>query len=143
MRFSISATDRPLRRGLCRALALLLVTAVAAPAAADKRDPVAADALFRDARKAMTRGDFDTACAKLAESQRLDPAAGTAFNLADCEEKRGHLASALGRWRESIDLLRPGDARRKIATDRATALEPRVPKVALRLAADAPPGTRV
>ena len=55
--------------------------------AEDSRDPAAAEELFRQGRAAAQRKDFSTACAKFRESNRLDPAVGTVFNIADCDEK--------------------------------------------------------
>src|SRR5262245_31877335 len=54
----------------------------------------AAEALFEEGRSALAAGDLDLACARFRESNRLDPAVGTVLNLADCEEKRGKLATA-------------------------------------------------
>ena len=56
--------------------------------------PPAAAALFDEGRAALQRRDWDFACAKFAASERLDPAIGTQFNLANCEEERGRLATA-------------------------------------------------
>lgn len=107
------------------------------------RDPAAAEALFRQGREALERKDYVTACAKFAESQRLDPAAGTLMNWASCEETRGHTASAWQHWREALDYLPAGDDRTEFAQARVAALEPKLPRLTLQLVAAAPPGTRV
>ncbi|HEX8795995.1 MAG TPA: hypothetical protein VF765_33830 [Polyangiaceae bacterium] len=60
-----------------------------------------ADRLFREGKAALEAGRFDEACPKLAESQRLDPGAGTLLALALCDEGRGHTATA---WREFGDV---------------------------------------
>jgi hypothetical protein len=122
-------------------LAVLVLLTMEGVAAA--RDPVAAEALFRSAREALKRGDWATACARFTASQELDPAAGTALNIAVCEEKQGHVASAWRRLREAIDLLPPGDDRVPSAQKHAAELEQRVPHLTVRLAPGAPPGTRV
>jgi hypothetical protein len=114
-----------------------------APALADTRDPAAAEALFEAGRQAATRGDWATACPKFAESQRLDPAPGTLLNLADCEEHLGHLAAAWDAWHEAMSSLSPGDDRIGPARKRAAALDARIPRLTVRLAADAPPGASV
>jgi hypothetical protein len=120
---------------------LALVLAMEGAAAA--RDPAAAEALFLSGREALRRGDWPTACAKFAASQELDPAGGTALNLAVCEEKQGHVASAWRRLREAIDLLPPGDDRVPLAQKRVAELEPRVPHLVVRVAPGTPPDTRV
>ena len=61
-------------------LALFPHVASAAPA-----DAQTAEALFQSAKEAMARGDVPVACARFAESVRLDPAVGGLLNLADCE----------------------------------------------------------
>jgi hypothetical protein len=112
-------------------------------AAAQAKDPVAAESLFRDARDAAKRGDYASACPKFAESQRLDPAAGTLLNLADCEEHTGKLASAWLHYREAAEQLPASDPRLTMAKDHIGALETRLPKLTIRLADGAPPGTKV
>ncbi len=42
----------------------------------------------------MAKGDYAVACEQFRASDKLDPEVGTELNLADCEEKRAHLASA-------------------------------------------------
>ena len=122
------------------ALAVMLLSASAGAAG---RDPAAAEALFRQGREAVTTGDYKLACEKFHESNRLDPAAGTVLNIADCEEKLGHLATAWTLFRQVAEQLPPTDERQGIAKGRAAALEPRLPKLSLRLSPDAPAGAKV
>lgn len=112
-------------------------------AGAEPRDPAAAEALFLQGRRAMEQHDPETACAKFAESQRLDPAAGTLLNLAQCEEARGRIASAWTTYREALEQLPAGDARRAFAKKRLGLIEPRLPRLIVRLHPDAPKGARV
>lgn len=112
-------------------------------ALAQPRDPAAAEALFRAGREAAQKGDYEGACAKFTESQRLDPAVGTEFNIADCEEHRGHLAAAWERFTRVVSELPPGDERVKVATGRAAALEKRLPRLTITLAPGAPAGVTV
>lgn len=125
--------------------ALLANSLLLAPGAAQaqERDPAAAEALFRQGREAAEKGDHRTACAKFEESNRLDPAVGTIFNIADCQEKLGNVATAWTRFREVLDKLKPGDERRPIAEGRAKALEPRLPRLAVRFEGPRPEGTEV
>lgn len=125
---------------------LISVAAIAASLAVAPRaagQAAAAEALFDQARAALEKGDFETACKRFRESDRLDPAPGTKLNLADCEEKRGKLATAWELFRSAASELPAGDERRPIAEERAKALEPRVPRLVLRLAKRAPKGTQV
>ena len=112
-------------------------------ALAQSGDSAGAEALFREGRALITQGDVAGACAKFRESNRLDPAVGTVFNIADCEEKLGHLAQAWTLFQEVVQRLPANDDRHGIAEQRAAALEPRLPRLRLRLAASAPAGTRV
>lgn len=88
-------------------------------------------------------GDIAGACAKFRESDRLDPAVGTTFNLADCEERLGRLARAWTLFDEVAQRLPASDKRRSVAHARARALEPRLPKLSIRQAPNVPPGTRI
>jgi hypothetical protein len=125
-------------------LAVLTVACLAsAPVHADSRDPAAADALFRQGREAMKRGDLTTACPKFAESQRLDPAGGTLLNLAECEEKSGLLASAQQHYREASEVLSSDDPRAAHSRKQAAALDKRVPRLTITAAGDMPSGTRI
>jgi hypothetical protein len=116
------------------ALSLLFSAALllGAEARAQTAQAPAAEALFREGREAMGRGDIATACAKFSESQRMDPSPGTLLNLAVCEEKRGLLASSWAHFRELMDVLPQGDDRRAFAASRAEELRSRVPRLRLR-----------
>src|SRR5690606_24452888 len=103
----------------------------------------AAEMLFEEGRQAMEAKDFDTACAKFEESNRLDAASGTTLNLAHCEERRGHVASAWERYRAAVRLLAEGDRRREFAKNKVRQLEPLVPHLTIELSPDAPPETQV
>jgi hypothetical protein len=91
----------------------------------------AAEALFRAGRQAADQKDWKTACARFEESNRLEPASGTVFNLAHCREQLGELASAWQRYLEVKDKLEPGDSRLEVVTERIASLERRLPKLTL------------
>jgi hypothetical protein len=106
---------------------------LARPARADESNAAAAAQLFADARRLMKQGAYADACPKLAQSQRLDPGIGTLYNLADCHEHVGRTATA---WREYLEVAakaRAGGqrAREDAARARATALEPRLPRLTI------------
>ena len=121
--------------------AACVVWSLSSFAAAQTDGRVAAEALFRAGREALAKGDHATACQRFEESNRLEPAVGTVFNLANCREKLGQLASAWQRYQEAVQKLPSGDERTKIASQRAAALEPRLPRLTLSLPPDAPAGT--
>jgi hypothetical protein len=110
-------------------LAAALVLA-ATPAHAQATDPAAAQALF-------DQGRAELACAKLEESQRLAPATGTAFNLADCYEHIGRLASAWSLFRDvATAAARAGQTERaRVASMRADALEKTLPRLFVQVLA--------
>lgn len=117
--------------GLCLSSVLL----VSVPGQAEeRRDPAAAEQLFRQGRAASEKRDYLTACAKFRESNRLDPAVGTVFNIADCEEKLGRLATSWQLFQEVAQRLASDDDRQGIALRRARVLEARVPLLTVHLA---------
>src|SRR4051812_11420178 len=105
---------------------MIALLAAAGPAHAQE---AAADALFDSARTALAKGDFERACEQFRASDKLDPAPGTELNLADCEEKRGRLASAWELFRTVEEKLSANDERLPVAHGRALALEARVPRL--------------
>ncbi len=131
-------------RGKNHTAALALAWALLAGVAhAQPRDVAKADALFKEGRALMKNGDYETACPKLEESYRLDPAAGTGINLGDCFEKRGKVASALIAYQAARALLQPGDPRIGPVDREIAALEKRTPRLTIKLARGAPEGTTV
>ena len=100
--------------GLC---ALLATPALA-------QNPAAAEALFEQARSAMAAGSYDIACARFRDSDKLDPAVGTRFNLADCEERLGQNAKACEHYVQAMqDLSTQGrNDRLRLAQERARRL---------------------
>ncbi len=127
-------------RSVALALALVLL---AGGAHAQPPDAAKADALFKEGRALMKKGDFETACPKLEESYRLDPAAGTGINLGDCFEKQGKIASALLAYQAARALLKPGDPRIGPVEKGIAALDKRAPRLTIKLAPGAPEGTTV
>lgn len=130
----------------CRRLQLCALCLVATPSAvvrAEPRDPVAAEALFREGRRTLDAGDVAAACGMFAESLRLDPAPGTLLNLANCEDRLGRVASAWEHFRRAIDVLPATDPRVRVARARVTALEPRLPRLTLTVATPLPAGATV
>ena len=106
---------------------------------AQSSNQVAAEALFREARKLLDAGQFREACDKLEASRRLDPAAGTLLNLARCREKLGQTATAWAAYHEAIRAAKATGQteREKVARERAAALEPTLPRMTVTVSAEA------
>jgi len=98
---------------------------------------LASRALFDEARRLMQNGQFQEACPKLEESQRLRSGIGTQFNLAECYEKVGRYASAWSLYlRVAADTKALGQPdREQVARARAAVLEPRVARLLLQVSA--------
>jgi hypothetical protein len=125
-------------------LALLGVLGVAPVALAQPASDIdSAEALFKSAKAAMDHGDLATACPRFAESQRLDPAAGTLLNLGECEARDGRIATALGHFQEGRAALPAGDYRIVFAEEKIASLLKRVPRLAVRIVGELPAGARV
>ncbi len=92
-----------------------------------------AEVLFFTARGMMEAHRYPEACQKLAESYRLDPAAGTLLNLAVCHEKQGRIASAWGEFTQSATDAKHANRpdREELAREHIAALEPDLPMMAI------------
>jgi hypothetical protein len=110
----------------------LAMTALPAVGRADAGD---AEALFRAGREAMKAEDYARACALFAESQALEPGAGTSLNLGECNEHLGKVASAWAAYADAAQRMPPSDDRREYVLGKVRELEPQVPHV--RFAVDA------
>lgn len=91
----------------------------------------AAQALFEEGRELMRQGREREACPKFEESQRLDAGLGTQFNLADCYERLGKVASAHALFSEVAEKARvtAQKERERVARERAAAVEPHLSKL--------------
>ncbi|HUJ61398.1 MAG TPA: tetratricopeptide repeat protein [Kofleriaceae bacterium] len=101
--------------------------------AAQAEPSAAADKAFKAGRDAFRAGRYAEACQKFEDSQRLDPELGTLFNLAQCDEKIGKLASALAAFRQIVS-DDSNEKRKALAGQYAVKLENRVPKLLVELA---------
>jgi hypothetical protein len=126
-----------------RVLPACALVAVVSRARADA-DP--AQAQFDQGLADMEAGLFDAGCPKLAESYRLDPQPGVLFTLAECEAKRGKLATAVVHYRSFLDLLgRMGSIsrakqqqRERLAQAQLQSLRPRLPELTVLVPPAAP-----
>lgn len=99
-----------------------------------------AEELFQQARVLVDAGNYADACPKLERSQKLEPAVGTQFNLADCWEHVGRTASAYEMFGQVASIARAAGKfeRERSARERAALLEPRLARVRLSVKATAP-----
>jgi hypothetical protein len=116
----------PRLRGVALAGSVLAFTTGASAA-----PPSEGEVLFREGRAAMQDRDYDRACTKFAESQKKEPAPGTALNLGECEERRGHLVAASEAFATAASTFTSAD-KQKYATSRAEAMDKRVPRLTVR-----------
>jgi hypothetical protein len=119
--------------------ASLALVATARPAAAQGTSEKAAQKAFEDGMKLLEQGKTAEACPKLEESQRLDPAMGTQFRLAECWEKLGRTASAWALFRQVVSEAQAAGRsdRAAVSVARATALEPRLTRILIVVAPSA------
>jgi hypothetical protein len=109
---------------------VLLLACISTRALADP----AAEKLFQDGRAALAAGKLDEACDAFRRSDAIEPRVGTLLNLADCEERRGKLATAWGHFVEAEARARQvNDSRIKEATKRAAALAPKLPYLTIAI----------
>jgi hypothetical protein len=87
----------------------------------------------------MASGNYSAACPKFADSQAIEPAPGTALNLAICYEKAGKLASAWAAFHTAQAAAQTAKQtdRAKAAEKRASALEPTLSHLTISVRPDA------
>lgn len=100
-------------------------------------DKAAADTLFNEGKELISSGATEAACAKFEASLARVTQLGTQLALASCYEKLGRLASAWGAFRSAASTAgKARDAQRKrFAEDHATALEPQLSKLVIKVEA--------
>ncbi|GAC1569007.1 MAG: hypothetical protein NVS3B20_22260 [Polyangiales bacterium] len=111
----------------------------------DSDAKAAAEALFKEGMSLASKGRYAEACPKLEESQRLDASLGTEYYLADCHEHVGRTASA---WAGFLEVAAKAKAlgqtsKETKARRRASALEPRLSKLTVKVATPGAPGLEV
>jgi len=134
----MTRSERVVLLALPRATMVAVLLALAVLMAAG--DEAGARVLFFEARKLAAAGDYAAACPKFEDSYRLDPGIGTSFNLADCYEHSGRIASA---WARFLDVAAATKAagqieREQVARARAAVLEPRLARMTLEVDAKEP-----
>lgn len=116
--------------------ATLVLASASARGQPSDADRATARALFEAGRQLMSENRHAEACPKLAESLRLVPGVGTRFNLGECYETIGKLASAWVNYMEvAIQTGKAGqEERAKLARERANALKPRLATMRIQVA---------
>jgi tetratricopeptide (TPR) repeat protein len=61
-----------------------------------------ADEAFKQGRELLKAGKYDEACEQFEKSEHLDPQNGTRFNIAECDEHIGKVATALAIYRDLV-----------------------------------------
>ena len=110
-----------------------------ASAQTSAEDQALATVLFEKGRQLISEGQVSQACPAFEESERLDPSGGTLLNLALCHELEGRLARAWSEFNEAVLFARKDGRRDRevAATERARALEPRMSRLTVVVAAGA------
>jgi hypothetical protein len=116
-------------------LAVVASAAIATTSAAQttSENAAQAEALFRDGRALIKVGRTSEACAKFAESHRLDPQTGTLLNLALCHEEEGKTASAWAEFNEVSERSGKTSERSEFALRHARAVEARLSKLRINV----------
>jgi hypothetical protein len=130
---------------LSGALAACLSVGVTRTACAADARGQAAEALFRQAKSLLESGSLREACEKFSASQALEPGVGTLLYLGDCYERSARFASAWSTFTDARALARAraDHEREHLASVRAAALEPRVPRLEIRSLGAQPAGLQI
>lgn len=107
-----------------------------------RADGSEADRLFEEGRALAKTGHYAEACDRFAKSLEIERTIGTELNLADCDQQLGHLREAWGLFvAAASEAEANSDAKRaSFARERATALEPKMTSMVVRVAQPALPG---
>lgn len=130
-------TRRSLSSSAVASWLLLSILALSARTARAEEALSPARQLFIDARKLMADGKYAEACPKFEQSLRLELGIGTQFNLADCWEHIGRTASARALFLGAAASAKAAGQtdREQVLRERAAALEPRISKLVIEVAA--------
>jgi hypothetical protein len=120
----------------CRRVLLALVVAVGVAHAQGSPSP--ADEAFKQGRELFKANKFAEACDEFEISQKLDPANGTLFNIGQCSERIGKLATAAAAYRELV-ANDTNEQRKESAANRLKVITPRIPKLLIKVEPP-PPG---
>jgi len=97
------------------AAALFTLLLTTRPSHAQSDNTAMAQSLFESGRALMKEGKVDEACPKFAESNRLEPSAGTLLNLGRCQEMQGQSASAWASYKKASVVGRANGQERHVS----------------------------
>jgi hypothetical protein len=100
-----------------------------------------ADALFNEGQQLISAGQLVAACAKLEESQRLDPKLGRLLNVAYCHEQLGRTATAWAEYNQAAAVAQQTKQSERVAFAHGRAAELASKLSFIRL--DLPAGSQV
>jgi hypothetical protein len=114
----------------------------AEPSAADR---AAAQSLFDEGRQLMDAGQYEQACQRFAQSQKIEAGGGTLLNLAMCHDKQGLVATAYTEYNDALSqALRDGRSdREQLARQRIEAIGPTIPRARVSFEGGPPIGLEV
>ena len=123
--------DITLRRALGSVLGIGFAAALLMQTNPANAQGSVAEALFQEGKRLMADGKYNEACSKLAESQRIDPGAGTLTALALCHRGEGKTATAWSEFKEVISLARRDNRkdREQVALENVAELEPKLSRL--------------
>lgn len=128
-----------MRGGLTLILVLSIATARANAQPGDAGEMAAQ--LFDQGLALRKAGQWAEASRRFEDSLRVQAKVGTQLNLALCYEHLGKLVAAWQLYQDAIALAAAtADTRRNYAVEHATALAPRLPRLAVLAPANPPPG---
>ena len=132
---------KPIRFLSPRARGAILLLSVTREARADRASEIAAQALYNEAMALMKAEKAEEACPLLAESQRIDPAMGTLYRLAECQKKTGRFETAWKLYLEAAKVAKKAGRadREQQALEHAAALQARLPRLVSNVALAAAP----
>jgi hypothetical protein len=137
--------ERATRRGLAVAALALGLASASAASAASAENRAAARKHLGQAEELRKRGKLAEACGHLEEVERLDPKLPTLLELAECTEKLGKMVEAQAWWSLARDRAKRDEKpqSRERAEARLAAVQKRVARLTLQLAAGVPAGAQV
>lgn len=130
---------------------LAIAVFVFSPSIAAADEPLSAELLFNRGVEQMNTENYESGCASIAESHRIEPLPGTLFTLATCMDRWGRIATAMALYGDYLavyDKIAPErkskqGERPKVAEKRRQELQPDVPSLKVVLPLNAPAGTTV